>query len=299
MAPGGRGGTAPLASLDRVPSKPYIRSYGATLLIRVGAAADGGSGAKWSQPAIRALVADVDGCLAPVAHGRYDLGGLGTLARMHARSRREPHVPFLTLLTGRPHGYVDALTQLLDLDHPASFENGAGLAWRQPYHTEMDRRAEAGLSSLESLKTALVAAGGVVVQPGKVASLSIFPYPDNQPANVAALHDRCRAEAEALRLDLVLERSRDCVNVLVPGVDKESGFFWLLEVLGLHPDEVAGIGDSFGDAPWLRHCALSAAPLGADPAVRSVVTHPAELDDIEALLWFYRIVSNRNARRAG
>lgn len=246
------------------------------------------------------VVADIDGCIVATGHAAFRLDEVAQLRALQRASREDPDVPPLTLLSGRPQPYVDAVMQLLDVDLPAIFENGAGLAHRRPYRAELDGTARAHRARLEALRDALEPRDDVVLQAGKMASLSVFPVDDTTTGEreaVEAVEALVRAEVERLGLDLAIDPSRDCVNVLVPGVDKRTGLAWLERVTGVGADRVAGIGDSAGDRCWLAACALACAPDPADPDLRAEVGFAPPLPDIDAVLALYRraIARNRGA----
>src|SRR5690606_30133102 len=214
-----------------------------------------------SSDLVRVFACDVDGCLAAAGHADYDLAAMARIAELNRLSERDEAVPALTLVTGRPHAYVDALSQALAIRLPMSFENGAGLATRRPYRHWLDERVEAGLPGLGRFAEAVEATEHLTLQPGKLASLSVFPIPADRDLDelAAELGDM----VGALGVELDLDPSTDCVNVLVPGVSKATGFAWLCDELGLTPAQVAGVGDSVGDAAWLRACGVSFAPANA------------------------------------
>ncbi len=243
---------------------------------------------------IRVLACDVDGCLAAAGHADYDLRAFARLAELNDLSSRDEAVPALTLVTGRPHAYVDALSQALAVRLPMSFENGAGLATRRPYGYRLDPRAEAGLPALRRLADAVASSERLMLQPGKLASLSVFPRPAGR--DLGELADELAALIARLGLDLVVDPSTDCVNVLVPGVDKATGFAWLCAELGLEPAEVAGVGDSVGDAAWLASCGVSFAPANAVPEVRRAVTVAAGEPDVRAVVAAYEALVAANRR---
>ena len=243
---------------------------------------------------VRVFACDVDGCLAAAGHADYDLAAMARIAELNRLSERDETVPALTLVTGRPHAYVDALSQALAIRLPLSFENGVGLATRRPYGYRLDPRAEAGLPALRRFAAAVEAASHLMLQPGKVASLSVFPRPAGR--DVHDLAEELEGLRRGLGLDLVLDPSTDCVNVLVPGVDKATGFAWLCRDLGLEPGRVAGVGDSVGDAPWLAACGVSFAPANAVGAVRELVTHASALPDVAAVLEAYEALVMGNRR---
>ena len=243
---------------------------------------------------IRVLAIDIDGCLVPVQHAPYELEAVAEVARLQRASRDDPRIPELTILSGRPHAYVDAVMQVLDVRAPASFENGAGIAFRHPYGFELAPAAAARRDDLAELARVLGARDDVVVQPGKVASLSVFAYPGG--GDVERLEALVAGLLEARGSDLVVEPSQDCVNVLVPGIDKDFGLTALSEELEVPVDEIAGIGDSYGDAAWLARCAASCAPANAHASVQEIATFRSAHDDVTALLEFYRFLIDRNER---
>ncbi|MEX2536434.1 MAG: HAD family hydrolase [Trueperaceae bacterium] len=245
---------------------------------------------------IRLLVVDIDGCLVAIEHAAYDLAGLARVADLNRQSREDETVPPLTILSGRPHPYVDALMQILDIQVPAIFENGAGLALRSPYGARYRPEAESGRADLENLGRELRRHCEFSIQPGKSASLTLFPRDDE--AGISEI-ERVLAELfERHSLDLVIDPAQECVNVLVPGVDKGLGLRWLAEELGVPLAQVAGIGDSVGDLAWLSQCGLSCAPSNAEERVRESVDGVSAYEDVAAVIELYErvIESNRAAR---
>ena len=243
---------------------------------------------------IEVFACDIDGCLAAAGHAPYDLAALRRMADLNALSRFSDDVPALTLVTGRPHAYVDAVSQVLGIELAMSFENGAGLATRRPYRAWLSAAAEAGLPQLHEFSALVANTPEMTLQLGKVASLSVFPVDEAYPL------DELEIDVTALigdaGLELVVDPSTDCVNVLVPGVDKGTGFAWLLDELGMPAEAVAGIGDSVGDLPWLAACGVSVAPANAAPEVRSAVSRAFDVPGVEAALAAYLWLIETNRR---
>ena len=246
---------------------------------------------------VRVFACDIDGCLATPGHAAYDLVRLHRIAELNRASERDATVPALTLVTGRPHAYVDAMAQALDVRLPASFENGAGLATRRPYRAWLTPEAAAGKGAIAALAQILEAREDVFAQLGKVASLSVFPTDPKRPLDEVAALLADLTSAHDLALDL--DPSTDCVNVLAPGVDKAVGFRALCAAVEVDPLEVVGLGDMPGDLPWLRLCGASVAPSGADPSVRAEVSHPSPAPDVAAALATYEALVASNRALAG
>ena len=236
---------------------------------------------------------DIDGCLVAIGHAAYDLVALQALAERNRASEDDPTIPALTFVTGRPHAYVDALMQALDVRLPASFENGAGLATRHPYEAWLIDEAEVARGALDAARALLDERDDVFVQFGKIASLSVFDATGER--DVAALAVFLRELNAERSLGLDVDPSTDCVNLLLPGIDKALGFTALCETLDLPEAAVAGIGDSVGDVGWLRRCGVGLAPAGAVDEVKAVVTAVSTQHDVAAALEAYDalIAANR------
>lgn len=236
---------------------------------------------------------DIDGCLAAVRHADYGLTTLHAMAELNRASEEDPTIPALTFVTGRPHAYVDAMMQALAVRLPASFENGAGLATRHPYEAWLVPEADAGRVALAEASRLLEGRDDVFLQLGKVASLSVFARDDGRPVDDLAAELRALLAEHAL--PLAVDPSTDCVNLLLPGLDKAIGLAALCETLDLPELAVAGIGDSVGDVGWLRRCGVSLAPAGAVPEVREAVTRVSVRHDVAAALEGYEalVAANR------
>ena len=76
---------------------------------------------------IRLVVLDVDGVLADGESAPFDLELFQQLASLNERSRLGEPVPAVTVCTGRPQAYVEAVLQALHASIPAVFEGGAGM----------------------------------------------------------------------------------------------------------------------------------------------------------------------------
>ena len=242
---------------------------------------------------IRVFACDIDGCLVAVDHAAVDLPRLHDIAELSRASVHDPSVPALTLVTGRPHGYLDAFSQALDVRLPASFENGAGLATRHPYRAWLSPAVAEGRSHVAEAERLLAQRGDVFLQPGKLASLSVFAR--DASVSVERLSDDLLRWVDRHGLPLSVDPAIDCVNVLLRGVDKATGFAAVCEAAAVDAAEVAGIGDAAGDRPWLARCGVSFAPVDATPDVRAAVDHASELPDVHATLAAYRalVAANR------
>ncbi|MBN2311404.1 MAG: HAD hydrolase family protein [Candidatus Hydrogenedentes bacterium] len=238
---------------------------------------------------IKWIVADVDGCISPEESAPWDLEAFGRFARLvrEAAAGRGTLAP-LTLCTGRPQPYAEALMKVLDVRAPAICENGAVL------YSLHDNRARFGPGVTEEKILALRAVRGFIetellpahpdalLQFGKEAQISVFSETGEAFADVTA-----RVEAFAAANggpELVINRTPFYLNISLAGVDKGSTLRALFSELGVGREDVAGIGDSEGDLPLREAVGFFACPANARSCLKAVADYVSPYEDIEGML---------------
>ena len=76
---------------------------------------------------VQLVVLDVDGVLTDGESAPFDLELFQQLAALNERAKLGEPVPAVTVCTGRPQAYVEAVLQALHASVPGVFEGGAGL----------------------------------------------------------------------------------------------------------------------------------------------------------------------------
>lgn len=224
---------------------------------------------------INLVAIDIDGCITPGEGRAVDIDVLHRLRDFNDRAASDPCVPDITLCTGRQQPFVDLMCQIIGARRPAIFENGAGLHFPDPYdfkfHPEATSERLADLAKLRSLIiNDMAAAGRTRIQPGKEASLSLYPTENfSVEQNAADLRDIMRGHGLEFDLDVSLL----CVNVLLPGLDKTAGFRHLAEILGLETAQMGAIGDAPGDLGYLQLAGFPGVPANAVPALKAVARY--------------------------
>ncbi|MBX6376933.1 MAG: HAD-IIB family hydrolase [Clostridia bacterium] len=226
---------------------------------------------------IRLIVSDVEGCLVPGGRSPWDLATLARLADYNRRARGRPDLPPLTVCSGRPAQYVEAVCQALHVFVPAICENGGvlldPLAGRvQPLYDEAGRERMAAVR--RSLAEWYAPAGGRLAT-GKEVCVSLVP---GRPAgaDIAAFAAEVRERLTGIGLgpdQVVVTYSAGAVDVTPAGIDKGSGLRALLAQLDIGADAVLGIGDGGNDLPLLALVGFRAAPANALPRVRAAVDY--------------------------
>lgn len=230
---------------------------------------------------IRLVVVDVDGVLSHGEAAPLDFAVLQRLAEFNDRGREAPTYPSVTLCSGRPVPYVEVLMQAIHGPYPAVYENGAGLYIPEPYgfkwHPAITPTIQTQLTRLQSvLHDALVATDLAYFQPGKSASLSLFPC---LGVSLEELSRRAGQVANDFGGQFVIEQAMTCINVLVRDVDKADGVRWLARETGILLGEMAGVGDSQSDVPFMRLLGWRAAPASAHASVKQAAHYTSPYED--------------------
>jgi HAD superfamily hydrolase (TIGR01484 family) len=217
---------------------------------------------------LRLVVFDIDGVLTDGEAQPWDLALMGLLADLNRAARQDSSRPAVTLCSGRPAPYVDAMLQAIDGHLPAIFESGAGLydpaGYRFLPHPSLGSSSRMRQAK-QRLTRALVRPGHATVQPGKEYSLSLFP---TGTAPLDALEPLARQALGPLaeRIDLVCSAS--CLNVMPAGIDKAGGLHFLAQVTGIPLAAMLAVGDSPVDGPMLTVAGYSAAPANASSYIQ-------------------------------
>jgi hydroxymethylpyrimidine pyrophosphatase-like HAD family hydrolase len=234
---------------------------------------------------MKLIVLDIDGVLSSGEAQPFDLTLLARLAHLNRRARRGEALPAVTLNTGRPSAYVEAVMQIIDGWQPALYESGAGLYFPQTYQFQLtpaltpEHLARLRIV-IERLDQSVVQTGRAYWQPGKMVCYTLFAYP---PLTITDLIPEVEAIVAGVSADFVVTPASLALNIHPAGIDKGSGLRWLAQVTGLDPTEMGGVGDSAGDIDFLRLIGYPAAPVNATLEVKAVVDYIAAQPDAAGL----------------
>lgn len=224
---------------------------------------------------IKLIVFDIDGVLTDGETRVLDLPLLEQLAAMNRAARNDATRPAVTICTGRPAPYVEALLQAIDGYLPGIFENGAGLYVPDGYHflahPELGQNGHMKIVR-QRLEETLLRSGQAYFQPGKEHTLTLFA---TNPAETYRLAEQASTALGSLQEHVDLVFSVSCLNVLPRGMDKGKGIDFLASYTGYRPDEMLGVGDSDVDASFLAAVGYSAAPANAIPAIKALAHYVA------------------------
>lgn len=239
---------------------------------------------------IRAIISDIDGCLIPESSAPLNAAALAILADHNERAQRDHDRPIITLCSGRPQPFVEALCRLIaNRTLPAIAENGVWLWHPATNRYDIDPAITADhLDAIDDIRRYVrrdLQPLGVVMQPGKAASVSLY-HEHTQVLRdlMPAFRDRAEHERWPVRLSMTWLY----INCDLAHISKATAIARFKAATGLTTPDLAGIGDTPSDKAIAEHVAFFAIPSNAHdaikphnhPATRYVSPHP----EIEGVL---------------
>jgi len=244
---------------------------------------------------IELFVTDIDGCLAE-PYTPHDLDGLATL-RDRAHGDQDT-APTLSICSGRPYPYVEAMSQALDVTVPVLFESGGGrfdpVAAQTAWSPRLTDEVEAKLQTVRQwFVTECIPGTGLMLDHAKRTQAGVITPDEDE---IPPLRPRVERFVEENALGLHVFTTDNSVDVVPEGITKRHGLEWLADTLGLELEEIAYIGDTDGDLSALEAVGTSFAPANAQEAVRAQVDHVTENPAIEGTIEAYRYCRRQNER---
>lgn len=239
-----------------------------------------------------AIICDIDGCLGPESAAPLDARALAVIAEHNRHAIREGDRPILTLCSGRPQPYAEAMCRLLgNTELPCVAEMGVWL-----YDPKANRFLRDPAIAPEHLRAVHEATRwierellprGVVIQPGKTASISLW-HPDTPTlmAHKPRLVETFAREGWPLRVSSTVA----WINCDLAHVSKATGIERLMRETGLTRDRLAGIGDTLGDLAIREHVAWFGCPSNAVDELKARAEYVSPRPEVEGVLDILRVL---------
>lgn len=247
---------------------------------------------------IKLFVTDIDGCLS-IPYEAYDLEGFSTFRRFvdDAGLPTEEHpTPAVSICSGRPYPYVEAMTQALDITVPVLFEGGGGrfdpVAAQTTWNPGLTNEIEAEIEEVRHwFVTECVPGTKMSIDHAKRTQAGVVsPVPDE----IAEARPRTEAFVDENVPDLRVFSTEVSIDVVPPGITKRTGLEWLTDHLGVAMSETAYIGDTDSDLGALSAVGTSFAPANADEEVLRTVDHVTDGRVLDGTLAAYRWCLDQN-----
>lgn len=243
---------------------------------------------------IKLFVSDIDGCISyPFKTPTWET--INKIRELNLKSRIDESIPPLTICTGRPYPYAEAVSQWLDVRIPFVFESAALYIWDgNKIETALSTHDEA-LEPIRNmqhwLKSDLLPSfPSAQLEFTKMMDAGIV-CPDAE--TVSKIYTKIKEKVDEKYPGLEVHSTDVSVNILMPGNNKLQGMKLLANKQGLTLDEIAYIGDTSGDIEALKKVKLAYSPKNAIPEVKRV-TQSIEKETTDAVLEAYQRIIEIN-----
>lgn len=222
------------------------------------------------------LICDIDGCLGSEDTAPLNMAALSEIAAWNVRAQRAGDLPTITLCSGRPQPYAEAICRMLaNVSVPIVCEMGVWLFDPRDNSYAMDPAITSehlhAIAEAQAWVRKDLAPLGVVMQPGKVASISLW---HKHTPTLLAMHERLAQQVQRERWGLRVSSTVAWINLDLAHVSKGTGLDRLFAVLrseGREPplSNRMGIGDTLGDMAIRERVAWFGCPSNADPTLKA------------------------------
>lgn len=231
-----------------------------------------------THPSFDLIICDIDGCLSPESSTPFDLTNLTKIAEHNRLAVTRKDRPILTLCSGRPQPFAEAMCRLLSNVHvPCVCENGVWLyhPGTNIYETDpaitrehLTAVREAGDWLRDTFGHGSPAAhrhGPVTQQPGKIASVSLY-HP--RPEHLREISAQIEAHFNEHRWPLRVSMTWFYINCDLRHISKATGVERLFAQTGIDPSRTLGIGDTPSDLAFAAKVKTFACPANAHADVK-------------------------------
>jgi len=221
---------------------------------------------------IKLFITDLDGCVTD-PFVTPDWKTFSMVRELNLKSHSDLNIPPLTICTGRPMPYAEAMAQILGIRLPFLFESGGGmydvekniLTWNPALTKEReDEVVEIKAWAKENLINKFPSS---IPEFAKFTDIGVI-NPDSKVIY----------ESRDIATEFIVSKyphfevhfTEVSVNIILKKANKGQGIKMICEHLGYKLSEVAYIGDSSGDIPGLSIVKLPFAPANASIPVKKV-----------------------------
>lgn len=232
------------------------------------------------------IVSDLDGCLANEAGGAFDLTRLTKIAEHNRLAEEQQDRPPLTLCTGRPQHFAEAMSRVLSNQKvPVVAENGVWLYWPETNCYEMDPAIEEAhlmaVAEASRLLRERYASAGVTQQPAKSASVTLY-HPRRE--HLHQIFDEVRELLDSQGWPFRVSMTWDYINCDLAHISKQSGLKRFFEATGYDPKRAIGLGDTSSDLPIAEACGWFGCPANACESLHGVADYVSPYEETEGVL---------------
>lgn len=217
------------------------------------------------------FVLDLDGCIShPFITPHWE--SITEIRAFSIQSYTDQTIPQLSICTGRPYPYAEAVAQWLDIQNPIVFESGGGVYFPAEQRVEFAAGYLVHQNEVEEIRQ--------IVQ-----NLIETRFPDVLPefskktdvgmvhANsdiIRQLFNICKDEIAPKFENFEVHRTEVSVNVILKTCNKANGLKMISRLTETSLSELAYIGDSSGDISALKIVGKPFVPSNAASEIKSL-----------------------------
>lgn len=244
---------------------------------------------------IKLFITDLDGCISmPFVPPKWDV--ITEIKKLNELSKTDETIPPMTICTGRPMPYAEAVYQWLGMYKPYLFESGGGvydmsenrLHWHPTFTEERERE-------LQELKVFL-RENFINKYPNTIPEFAKHTDSgiiNQNPAVIQKMYPLIKEYVSANYPNFEVHYTDVSINVISKSTNKGEGIKFLCGLMNLDLKEVAFIGDTGGDRPGLEIVAKPFAPINAMKSAKEV-SEVMKGEDADAVLEAYNKVIEYN-----
>lgn len=248
---------------------------------------------------IKLFVTDLDGCIShPFIPPNWN--AITKIKELNEASLTDHTIPALTICTGRPYPYAEAVAQWLNVRYEIIFESGAGM-----YHPKTNDLIWSDIitPSIQTYFDELRAWTVKEVIPNYPNTLQEFTKKSDVglvSPNVSHIMEMYQILLEKTKKerDWVEVHNTDIsVNVIYKHCNKGTGINWLGELNGIKVSEMGFIGDGMNDVAALVQAKIGFSPSNGRPEAKESANIVLKTDSTEAVLEAYEYCITQNRKR--
>ena len=243
---------------------------------------------------IKLFVTDIDGCLSE-PFKVPDLRILSEIRALNELSKTNDNIPPLTLCTGRPQPYAEAVAQWLNIRLPIIFESSGlyNLKDNQivlpPEFSDGVKKQVAKLK-LWIRKEIIPQFPGMELEYSKQMDAGVI-HTDSKI--VAQAFEQIRSYVSTTYPNFEVHKTPVSINTMLSGNNKRKGMEQLSNHVGVELNHIAYVGDTSGDIPALELVGHPFAPVHADEKVKEI-SQVLDLGETEVVLELYNMLIEAN-----
>lgn len=233
-----------------------------------------------------AVICDIDGCLAPESSAPIDAPVLAKLAAHNQAAQERGDRPVITVCSGRPLPFAEAMCRLLgNRTLPLIAENGVWMY--HPANNRYDRDPSITADHLRAVRevSAWVEADlgprGVVMQPGKTASISLY---HDDTAFLRTLEPVVRDRFTRSGWPFRVSMTWLYINCDLAHISKGTAIDRWVKATGLTKDRLMGIGDTPVDFMIAERVAWFGCPSNAIEALKAKASYVSPHEESRGVL---------------